>query len=143
MTVTDGAAAFGRSSTGQTQEVDTFLLHPDNAPRAARKAVAECCVQAGAGEVCSTSSALMTSEIVTNAVVHGSGPVTFGVDWARGSVRVEVGDDNDHHPEPMQPDEDGEGGRGMMIVDVLATSWGVRDDPAGGKTVWFEVDAQP
>lgn len=33
-----------------------------------------------------------------------------------------------------------EGGRGMMLVEVLAADWGVRTDHGTSKSVWFEVD---
>ncbi len=76
----------------------------------------------------------MTSEVVTNALLHGSGPVTFGVDCGSVRVRVEVGDDNALRPEvPDQDDEDdhAEGGRGMLIADALATEWGVQSTSTG------------
>lgn len=123
--------------------MDTTRLGPDDAPRAARRVVAACCADAGAGPVCTDTSALVTSEVVTNAVRHGTGPVSFGVDCGGRNVRVEVSDDGDGRPMVGDADPDGEGGRGLMIVDALASSWGVIDTPTGGKTVWFEVPVQP
>jgi hypothetical protein len=40
-------------------------------------------------------------------------------------------------PVPRVPDE--HGGRGVLILDALATSWGVQGHPGSGKTVWFEL----
>ncbi len=113
------------------------------APGLAREAVATECRSGGMdGETCEDVQ-LVTSELVTNAVVHGRSEVllTCHVDAAARSVRVEVGDDNSRHPQ-LQPCDDGAlDGRGLFIVDLLATRWGVRDT-ASGKLVWFEL-AEP
>ena len=85
---------------------------------------------------------LLTSELVTNAVLHGSGPVCLHVAWGDGTVRVEV---NDQSPE--QPVLRGEmmvrnapNGRGLLLVDGLCTDWGVLAGKPG-KTVWFTANA--
>ncbi len=114
------------------------------APSLARRAVAKACHLGGVeGERCENAQ-LATSELVTNAVVHGRSRVllTCLVDAVTLSVRVEVGDDNSRHPQ-VQPRDDGAlDGRGLFIVDLLATRWGVRDT-ASGKLVWFELAEQP
>jgi hypothetical protein len=58
---------------------------------------------------------------------------------------VDVGDDvvrvlvDDQDPRPPQPrDPDGDGGRGLMIVDRLARAWGCTR-LEGGKRVWAEI----
>lgn len=88
---------------------------------------------------------LLTSEVVTNALVHAR---SVGVDpdegpdlvvrISRGFVRVEVHDVSPevpvrHNPGPLDPS-----GRGMWIVDELSRDWGVDHLPRG-KRVWFEV----
>ncbi len=114
-------------------------------PEAAGKArhlVAGACARARLPEDLSDSAQLATSELVTNAIVHGRSEVHLhlAVDGQRGALRVEVGDDNSRHPR-MQPADDGAlDGRGLFIVDLLATRWGVRDTPTG-KVVWFELVA--
>jgi anti-sigma regulatory factor (Ser/Thr protein kinase) len=84
----------------------------------------------------------MTSEIVTNALLHGSGQVTLGMDAGAVLVRVEVGDGSMRRPTHEGRGDDAESGRGMVIVDALASDWGVTDAPPG-KIVWFEVPVRP
>lgn len=105
--------------------------------------MAGCCAEASTGPECADAAVLMTSELVTNALRHGSGPVRLGCDAGEVNVRVEVGDDNGQPPRVRYVSEDSEDGRGMVIVDALASSWGVTAAPGGGKVVWFEVPAQP
>jgi len=63
------------------------------------------------------------------AVAIGTG----GVIW--------VSDDSPEIPVPRVPTVEAVTGRGLMIVDALASSWGV--EPNGsGKTVWFEIDCR-
>jgi len=76
---------------------------------------------------------LLTSELVTNAVVHGRGPIQL--------LRVEVGDGEPRLPDgPAKPTDSDVSGRGLMILERLADRWGShsRRTPPG-KVVWFEV----
>ena len=81
---------------------------------------------------------LLTSEVVTNAVVHGGSAVRVEVETVDGRTRISVCDNDPGQPEVRSPSLDDESGRGMRLVDSLARRWGVQ--PAGsGKCVWFEV----
>ncbi|MCW2779269.1 MAG: hypothetical protein JWN17_2994 [Frankiales bacterium] len=82
--------------------------------------------------------ALLVSEIATNALVHGSGDVEVRVHEVAGVLRVEVADGSADLPTPRSADADAEGGRGLALVDALASAWGTEARP-GGKVVWFEV----
>ena len=89
--------------------------------------------------------ALMTSEVVSNAVRHGSHDsaqgISLRVDRREHNMRVEVLNDGPSFmPEPrFQPDDERDGGYGLYLVDRLSSAWGV--EPEGGRTkVWFEVD---
>jgi len=53
-------------------------------------------------------------------------------------VRVEVSDDDSRLPVLADVDPDALGGRGLALIDVLATAWGVREEDVG-KTVWVEL----
>ena len=86
---------------------------------------------------------LLTSEVVTNAVQHGLGPITLQLIPKDGTIRVEVSDAGPGLPEIRHPTSAQGSGRGMLIVDSLATAWGIRHHaPRQGKTVWFTVAAE-
>ncbi|MBU6530164.1 ATP-binding protein [Streptomyces mayonensis] len=83
---------------------------------------------------------LLTSELVTNAIRHGTRPQDENlielVLWpADGHYWVAVSDPGTGKPVPAHPDADGEGGRGLLLVDSLATAWTVRPRPARGTSV--------
>lgn len=106
--------------------------------RTARRFVADRCAAAHVAEQGCDTALLLTSELVTNAITHGRSDVRVSVRSAPGRLRIEVGDDNSRHP-VLQPEDDGAlDGRGLQMVDLLATRWGVVDDEIG-KVVWFEL----
>lgn len=81
---------------------------------------------------------LMISELVTNAVRHTRTLLLVLVTIENHTLRVDVTDDNPTLPVAPHPDLEAAGGRGLQIVDALATRWGVTPT-ATGKTVWFET----
>ena len=119
-----------------------MTLDRRDAPRVARRLVAADCASAAAGRECAQAADLLTCEVVTNAVRHGTGRVTLAVQTDSRTCRVEVGDDDAGRPRLHPADDVAEGGRGMLIVDALASDWGVVEREPG-KVVWFEVPAQP
>ncbi|MFD6435321.1 ATP-binding protein [Streptomyces venezuelae] len=87
---------------------------------------------------------LIVSELVTNAVRHGSAPDAFLcliVDTDDLRTRMEVHDRSQHHPHMGSATAQDEDGRGLAIVDALCPgNWGVTDT-AQGKAVWAVVKA--
>ena len=84
---------------------------------------------------------LLTSELVTNALRYGNGGIRLTVRQTPHALRVEVHDANPEAPRLSRNlDGTAEQGRGLHIIDSLATCWGHTPsaDPAG-KTVWFEL----
>ncbi len=122
--------------------MDPVALDGKDGARVARGIVATECGQAGTGPECTDSAVLLTSELVTNALKHGQGSPSLTVDAGELHVRVEVGDDEPRPPVRTTADPDAESGRGLFIVDALASAWGVDEQP-DGKVVWFELPSQP
>lgn len=83
---------------------------------------------------------LLLTEVVTNAVRHGSvrETLTLTVTVSPDEVVVAVGDDSPAVPVVLDPPPEALGGRGMQLVDRLADAWGV-EHRAGGKSVWFRL----
>ncbi|MCD9622718.1 ATP-binding protein [Rhabdothermincola salaria] len=87
------------------------------------------------------STRLLVSELMVNAVLHTGTPARLTLELDVGCLRAEVvdGGEGDVARRPYEPDAPT--GRGLMIVDALATRWGV-DEFDAGKVVWFELDRQ-
>ncbi|WP_082526930.1 SpoIIE family protein phosphatase [Kitasatospora sp. MBT63] len=85
---------------------------------------------------------LLVSEVLTNAVRHGRGPVRLQIRRTTREVTVEVVDDCPTLPQPRMAADDEESGRGLLLVDSLADDWGVRPTDEG-KTTWFTFGLRP
>lgn len=135
----DGHPFSGLPDSGSDGDVASLVLACDPATvRQARAFVlARCRAGSVAQDTCDTA-VLLTSELVTNAILHGRSEARLAIVATPGLVHVEVGDDNSRHPVPVEADGAALDGRGIAIVDMLAAAWGVRDDPYG-KVVWFDV----
>jgi anti-sigma regulatory factor (Ser/Thr protein kinase) len=108
------------------------------APAVARRFVRGFLGDAGANARCQQVGELLVSELVTNALVHARTSARMWVSVTDGVARVEVTDDGPGHPRLRVPGPDG--GYGLWLTDMLATSWGATcHDDAPGKTVWFTV----
>jgi anti-sigma regulatory factor (Ser/Thr protein kinase) len=84
---------------------------------------------------------LLVTEVVTNAVLHGSPPITMQVEVIPEPTTVKVAVSDGHAGSPLVRASDRAAitGRGMAVVDALASRWGVEWLAEGGKTIWFEV----
>jgi anti-sigma regulatory factor (Ser/Thr protein kinase) len=81
---------------------------------------------------------LLVSELVTNAVVHAQGPICLTVHTDAHWVRIEVEDAGHRRPVVRAATLDAVDGRGLLVVDKLATDWGT-ERRATHKVVWFEI----
>lgn len=109
----------------------------------ARRFVRELLGRWGLSAACDDLEVLV-SEVVTNALIHAHSDVELRLRDYPDRVRVEVRDSDPYPPVPtalLDDDADNleaESGRGLLIVDALASAWG--SSPAGrGKTTWFEI----
>jgi anti-sigma regulatory factor (Ser/Thr protein kinase) len=83
---------------------------------------------------------LLVSEVVTNAVRHAATPFELTMTVGVSKVTVSVVDhDREHPPEVQDPGPNDTSGRGLLIVDTLATSWGYDTIDGDAKSVWFEL----
>lgn len=85
---------------------------------------------------------LVISEIVTNAVRHSGGPIELRLRRRGSQLRVEVLDRSSRPPVLLPANVLGERGRGLRIVERLATRWGSVRTRAG-KVVWVDLPCSP
>ena len=93
-------------------------------------------------EVAPDMAALLTSELATNAVIFGNAEVfavQIGESHHGAGIRVEVLDSNPSRPEMREPDDEAVHGRGLLLVNSLASNWGSYNLPGARKAVWFEL----
>jgi anti-sigma regulatory factor (Ser/Thr protein kinase) len=83
------------------------------------------------------TAVLLVSELVTNAIRHARGPCALVVSFAEDSVELSVEDGDPRLPVARGATGYEEDGRGLLLLDALAESWGARPLPAGGKAIWF------
>jgi hypothetical protein len=105
--------------------------------REARRLVAS--VAAGTG-VDPEVAALLTNELAANAVMHAETDFQVRVIRDARGVRVEVVNDAPEMIAALREADD-QSGRGLRIVQTLASAWGIEASDAA-KTVWFELHAQ-
>lgn len=85
---------------------------------------------------------LLTSELVSNALLHARSGTTVTVIVEGRRIRVEVADGSPDLPMRKRYGPDATTGRGIMLLESLADSWGAA--PVGtGKCVWFELESVP
>jgi anti-sigma regulatory factor (Ser/Thr protein kinase) len=81
---------------------------------------------------------LLTSELVTNAVLHARTPLCLGVIVTAHRAMITVADQVAVAPVPMPRSTSRLGGRGLALVSELAEEWGCVTT-SGGKVVWFTL----
>lgn len=122
-------------------ELPAAVSSPGHARRWAGKALADSGLSAGEhGDV-----ALAISELVTNAVRHAgaaadSEPVVIRLAASRERIRIEVSDGGAGFSPAViaRPDDDALGGRGLFVVDAIASRWGTVCGE--GHCVWLELN---
>lgn len=124
-----------------TVRAQTTLRSSVTTPALARAFARETLARADAPALVDDDVTLVVSELVTNAVIHGAGDVTLGVEVGDEAVRVEVADRDPELGARPAVRVDAETGRGLLLVSRLAQRWGVRRD-GPGKVVWADLVAK-
>ncbi len=125
---------------------DTVGLAPDAASVGqARRLVRAHCQSVHADAAATDDATLLASELVTNAVIHARTPLHLTVEVTGRTLRVCVQDRHPALPRPRQYSLDRATGRGLRLLETLASAWGVQrvtDHEHPGKVIWFELPLQ-
>ena len=114
----------------------TALPRSVDAPRIARRLLGEWLVGISVVEL--ANAELLVSELVTNAVIHGRGRIVLRMELDEDRLLVGVIDEGDGFERTVrQQDFETVGGRGLGIVETVASRWGIHE---GTTHVWFELE---
>jgi anti-anti-sigma factor len=119
---------------------DELLLAPTlSAPAAARAFVQQLChywEPALPDRTLVDRAVLLASELVTNAVVHARTDLRLRLELRGDWLHLAVRDGSPRLLRVVTSDPQAPGGRGLWLVEQLATAWGINHHPNGGKVVW-------
>ena len=90
------------------------------------------------GEQLAADTALVVTELATNAVVHAGSAFSVSLALSGGALRISVGDTLPLGPRGADQELAAVPGHGLGVVAAMATRWGVETVP-GGKAVWAEL----
>lgn len=123
---------------GETAPAESVAMRIDaTALSAIRQRVRE--MIAGRSGLAVDDAVQVTDELVTNAYRHGLPPRTVRLTMLEGGRRLLIEVSDASTTQPMLRSPDATGGLGLILIDRLTSSWGVRRH-AGHKIVWAEVD---
>jgi anti-sigma regulatory factor (Ser/Thr protein kinase)/anti-anti-sigma regulatory factor len=115
------------------EEVD--LPQDVSAASRARQLVRDVCARWHVRDL-SDDATLLASELVTNAIRHAQSAPHLRVALRPRELVVAVSDSDPTPPRMGRNDPEAPGGRGLRLVDTVASAWGVERNPTEGKTVW-------
>jgi anti-sigma regulatory factor (Ser/Thr protein kinase)/anti-anti-sigma regulatory factor len=119
---------------------DELRLAPTpTAPAAARAFVREVCQYwqlALPDNTVMERAVLLANELVTNAMVHAHTEMRLRLELRGDRLHIAVRDGSPGLLRLVTPDWQEEGGRGLWLIEQLASAWGVNRHPDGGKVVW-------
>jgi anti-sigma regulatory factor (Ser/Thr protein kinase) len=134
----DREEALARVERRATPRTVIQVEHSLHGPAQARAAVHECVGRLGLDAQVADDVVLLVSEMVTNAVRYAMPPVRLEIQAGTEDVVVAVRDGSPRLPVPRHADESAEGGRGMLLVDMLTSDHGVHPAPPG-KAIWARL----
>ena len=124
-----------------TVRAELLLPTSSSAPAAAREFAKRSGCQEHALEMLD-DALLLISELVTNSLLHGGPPILLAIECDGAGLHVRVRDGSPVPPRARDADDDAENGRGLTLVELLTSTWGVEpvaDEHGTGKQVWFEL----
>lgn len=109
--------------------------------RAARQFISAFCTRQRLGDDICEDATLLVSELTGNSVLHARSQAHICVRLVGPVLRVEVADHSPDLPHLQEAPADATGGRGIRILNQLATRWGANQlpEPPPSKVVWFEL----
>lgn len=135
----DEAQPGDRAGTAPPSLEASLLLDRDRrSPSAARRFVSSTLSTWGCSHL-ADDALLVTSELVTNAVVHASSAPELLLRLNAEVLRIEVRDSSPGSPTPNDAAPGDVGGRGLAMIDRIAAAWGVSPTLGGGKAVWVDL----
>ncbi|WP_090012562.1 ATP-binding protein [Lentzea albidocapillata] len=121
-------------------EVRVILTAEGGSCARARQVVREAAASWGLSEDLVDDAQLVVTELVSNGIDHGEGPITLTVSRKAGGMLVEVHDESSELPQLRPVDPSSPRGRGMQLVRALSVNWGTTPQ-SGGKVVWAQLEA--
>ena len=125
------------SSAAAPSSVETTLLPQPSSVAEARREVRELLRTHGRSDL-EESAALLTSELVTNAMLHAGTDIDLVARFDGDVLEVEVADGSTHLPSRRRYAATAGTGRGLLMLESMVDDWGVTLH-AHGKTVWFRL----
>ena len=131
--------AGGRVGAGASWSDDLKLVGEPISASTARAFVRDRLVEHGLAHL-NDDVVLVVSELVTNAMLHTHTPFKVSLHGFEGTLLVEVEDGSPTGPVRVAAQALDNAGRGLTIVELLSSDWGVDAHSDGGKSVWAEFD---
>lgn len=114
-------------------------LYGLEAPQSAARHIVRTTLAGTADSEYTDDVVLVADELVGNAVEHAGAALDISLDVYDWGVAIQVRDDGEDTTAvpgaPPAADEYDEGGRGLFLVDVLASTWGVQRDKKGKRVI--------
>jgi len=123
-------------------ETSTELISAFTSVATARRFIVSALARWNAGDLAEDAK-LLVSELVTNAILHGRGPCSLRICMQENTLRIEVLDGGAGSPEPQLEAWTSEHGRGLQLVNAIATAWGMESLVEDGKRVWADLTRVP
>jgi hypothetical protein len=135
------AAAFGSLGTPDREHRLALSLEPViGAARRSREVLTDACARWDRDDLAG-SACIVVTELVNNVVAHARTPMVVLVAMREAGLAVAVRDDSPRAPSfSGAPAPTAYGGRGMLLIDSVATRWGCLT-LAHGKVVWALISA--